>query len=78
MHPAGESHELPPRPRPANWIVARETIGTGRARRKDGFLRGYQRAFQCPWLEYTHLSNMVCVLETTSPYISASPMRQES
>jgi len=26
----------------------------------------------------THLSNIVWVLETTSPYMSASPIRQES
>lgn len=60
-HPAGESHALPPLPRPANCTVARETMGEGSARRKDGFL-----------------SNIVWVLETTSPYMSASPMRQVS
>ncbi len=76
-HPGGESHVLEPRPRPASWNVARETIGVGSDARKRGFLRfgavcyGRRGTGEvCMWCDgerRAYLSSIVCVLVTASP-----------
>lgn len=64
-----------PRPRPVSWAEARESIGAGREVRRWLFLLGQGSvSLLLVFKGIAHLSSIVCVLVTISPYNNASPI----
>lgn len=72
--PAGDTHTLLPRPRPATWMVAVAVKPWGSRRSSWVFLR-FIRDLLLHFVEYMRLyfSNIVFVLVTTSPYNKLVP-----
>jgi hypothetical protein len=66
--PAGETHMLDPRPRPATWTVAVAVKPVGNLRSNCVFLLCSLVRARALGVCYTYFSNNVLVLVTTSPY----------
>lgn len=70
--PAGDTHTLEPRPRPATWVVAVAVKPWGSRRRSWVFLYSSEISYHRENIG-TYFSKIVLVLVITSPYNKWAP-----